>query len=412
MDESGSDKPEDDIEAEGVRILGPDPILGDGDGDGEADGEGGEADLPHWTQPASGGAPAEADAWSALTSGEPQWGLEPEPAPPATPGDQPTEGHTFSFNDVGAGVEDPSVFDPPLLPPDEQPDAAPAPVSEPEVVAPAPPGARNLPLVVGVGVALGALALVCFAAGKAATVALITVVLIVAAAEFFNALRIVGYQPATLVGLAATGAAPLAVYWRGEAAYPLLVFLALVFSLLWFLLGVGTERPVPNVGVTMLGIVYVGVLGSFAALMVDAPNGIGMLIAAVVVTVAYDVGGYLVGSSIGRSPLSPASPNKTVEGLIGGCLSAIGAAVVVVGIGGITPFGDTPGGLGDAFLLGLVAAVVAPLGDLAESMIKRDLGLKDMGSLLPGHGGLLDRFDALLFVLPATYYLVRLLDLF
>ncbi len=409
MDEPGFGKPEDDIEAEGLRILGPEPTPSEGEGEGEVD-------LPHWTQPASGGDPGEADAWSALTSGEPQWGLEPESAPPVTPVDQPTEAHAFSFDDVGAGVEDPSVFDPPLLPPDEPaPYAAPAPVSEPDAAPqerPPDDGARNVPVAVGVGLGLAALALVCFAVGKAATVTLITVVLIVAAAEFFNALRVVGYQPATLVGLAATGAAPLAVYWRGEAALPLIVFLTLVFSLLWFLLGVGTERPVPNVAVTLLGVVYVGVLGSFAALMVDAPNGIGMLIAAVIVTVAYDVGGYLVGSSIGRSPLSPASPNKTVEGLVGGCLSAVGAAVVVVGIGGLTPFGDTPGGLGDALLLGLVAAVVAPLGDLAESMIKRDLGLKDMGSLLPGHGGLLDRFDALLFVLPATYYLVRLLDLF
>ncbi len=408
MDEPGFGKPEDDIEAEGLRILGPEPDVGDG--------EDGEAQLPHWTQPASGADPDQADTWSALTGGEPQWGLEPEPAPPVTPVDQPTEAHTFSFDDVGAGVEDPSVFDPPLLPPDEpQPVVAPPPGAEPQVAPPdlpPQPGDRNLPLAVAVGVGLGALALVSFAVGRAATVALITVVLIVAAAEFFNALRVVGYQPATLVGLAATGAAPLAVYWRGETAIPLVVFLTLVFSLLWFLLGVGTERPVPNVGVTMLGVVYIGVFGSFAALMADAPNGIGMIIAAVVVTVAYDVGGYLVGSSIGRSPLSPASPNKTVEGLVGGCLSAVGAAVVVVGIGGLTPFGDTPGGLGDALLLGLVAAVVAPLGDLAESMIKRDLGLKDMGSLLPGHGGLLDRFDALLFVLPATYYLVRLRELF
>jgi phosphatidate cytidylyltransferase len=70
-----------------------------------------------------------------------------------------------------------------------------------------------------------------------------------------------------------------------------------------------------------------------------------------------------------------------------------------------------PWDLGSAFALGVVVSVVAPLGDLCESMIKRDLGVKDMGSILPGHGGMLDRFDAMLFVLPATYYLARLLDL-
>ena len=81
-------------------------------------------------------------------------------------------------------------------------------------------------------------------------------------------------------------------------------------------------------------------------------------------------------------------------------------------VGRITPFGQDPGDLGAAFVLGVVAALAAPLGDLCESMLKRDLGVKDMGSMLPGHGGLLDRFDALLFVLPATYFTARLLDLF
>jgi phosphatidate cytidylyltransferase len=75
------------------------------------------------------------------------------------------------------------------------------------------------------------------------------------------------------------------------------------------------------------------------------------------------------------------------------------------------PIADTPGDLTSALLLGLVAAVVAPIGDLTESLIKRDLGIKDMGAILPGHGGVLDRFDALLFVLPATYYVALLTDI-
>jgi phosphatidate cytidylyltransferase len=87
-------------------------------------------------------------------------------------------------------------------------------------------------------------------------------------------------------------------------------------------------------------------------------------------------------------------------------------AVAVLVVGRITPMGQAPGDLGSAFVLGVVAALAAPLGDLCESMIKRDLGIKDMGTVLPGHGGFLDRFDSLLFVLPATYYTARLLDLF
>ncbi|MGZ0230580.1 MAG: phosphatidate cytidylyltransferase, partial [Acidimicrobiales bacterium] len=256
-------------------------------------------------------------------------------------------------------------------------------------------------------------ALICFKLGKPATVVLLAVALGAAAMEWFHNLRQVGYSPATLLGIAACAVAPIATYWRGAEAMPMVIFFSLVVGSLWYLLGVGSERPVPNLGVTMLGISYIGILGSYGALMLKEPNGIGMLLAAVIVTVAYDVGAFFVGTTVGRSPLSEASPNKTKEGLVGGGLLAIAAAVGVVGIGGITPFGDVPGGvMPEALALGLVAAVMAPLGDLFESLMKRDLGVKDMGSILPGHGGILDRFDALLFVLPSTYYLVRLFDIF
>ena len=108
---------------------------------------------------------------------------------------------------------------------------------------------------------------------------------------------------------------------------------------------------------------------------------------------------------MGRHPLAPnISPNKTWEGLVGGAVFSILVSAVVVG--DIHPW--TPA---NAALLGVVVAVVAPIGDLCESLLKRDLRLKDMGTLLPGHGGVLDRVDALLFVLPATYYLVRALNI-
>ena len=99
----------------------------------------------------------------------------------------------------------------------------------------------------------------------------------------------------------------------------------------------------------------------------------------------------------------------TRRNLLGGMAATIGVGVVVVGIVGIDPFGGEPFGTVDAVLVAVAAAVVAPIGDLAESLMKRDLGIKDMGSILPGHGGVLDRFDALLFVLPTVYFVVRLL---
>jgi phosphatidate cytidylyltransferase len=143
--------------------------------------------------------------------------------------------------------------------------------------------------------------------------------------------------------------------------------------------------------------------------MLAGPDGVGFLIAAVIATVGYDVGGLVVGRAAGRRQLSDASPNKTVEGLVGGCVVAVLVTVVVVGViaGGIAPFDNA----GDAFLIGLAAAIAAPLGDLCESLVKRDLGVKDMGAILPAHGGLLDRFDALLFVLPAVYWAAVAFDL-
>src|SRR6476469_2706037 len=110
---------------------------------------------------------------------------------------------------------------------------------------------------------------------------------------------------------------------------------------------------------------------------------------------------------MGTRPMSTASPNKTFEGLAGGWILAVLAAVALVGF--IAPWSNSDVGLSKKVLFGLIAALAATLGDLCESVIKRDLGVKDMGTLLPGHGGILDRFAALLFVLPATYYAARIL---
>jgi phosphatidate cytidylyltransferase len=179
--------------------------------------------------------------------------------------------------------------------------------------------------------------------------------------------------------------------------------MTVAFCLIWYLIGAGgDDSPVLGTASTLLGVGYVGVLGSFAALILALPNeqGVGVLFGAVFATVGYDVGGFFVGRSLGQRPLSAASPNKTVEGLLGGAAGAIIMGGIIAGF--IGPWSDK--GLGVHLLFGVCAAVAAFLGDLCESLLKRDLGVKDMGTILPGHGGVLDRFDAMLFVLPATYY--------
>lgn len=267
---------------------------------------------------------------------------------------------------------------------------------------------RDVPVATAVGVGLVALFLVSMAAGTRFTVGLVTIILGVAAAELFSVLRKAGYQPATLLGIAAAVTLPLAVYWRGEGGVPVVLFLTVAFGLVWYLVGAGGEdRPVLGLSSTLLGVAYVGVLGSYAALLLGVPTiGTGLLTGAILGAVGYDVGGFVIGRNAGSRPLSAASPNKTVEGLVGGMAMAVVFVVVpCVLVPGISPWDN----FGDALLLGLVAAVAAPVGDLCESLLKRDLDVKDMGGLLPGHGGVLDRFDAILFVLPATYYLARIL---
>jgi phosphatidate cytidylyltransferase len=253
------------------------------------------------------------------------------------------------------------------------------------------------------GVVLAAVGLLAFALGRAATAVLITAIVAAAAFEIYEGFRRAGFQPATLIGLLGSAALVGIAYNHGERAFPLVSAVVLAFTLFWYLAKVVHARPMVNTAVTMLGYSYVGVLGGFAGLLLVYPDGVGMVIGLVICAVGYDVAGYLVGSRIGRRPLAPdVSPNKTVEGLLAGMGASVVLGAIISVVLGLHPWDSLSNGV----LLGIVVAIFAPLGDLCESMIKRDLGLKDLGTLLPGHGGVLDRFDAMLFCLPAVYYLV------
>lgn len=393
--------------------------------------------LPHWTEPPSGehprilpdsappGLPPDDLApWSSL-SAAPRWR------------DQAADWDSADFGEgmlddgatrVGALRDAPPVDDdlfdveaeaPPAAPPPRptrprrgaaqvRRRASRQPVEEPPGAPPSGPSGGDLGTRVITGLVAAGVLLVAAMIGPGALVLLVAVAVVLATAELFQALRTRGYQPATLLGLAASAAVVGGVYWRGEQAFGLVLTLLVVFTLLWYLLGVVKGRPTMNVAVTVLAFVYVGFLGSFAALLLKFPldHGIGLLLGAVLATVAFDIGSYFTGRSMGKTLLAPdISPKKTVEGLVGGAALALLVCLAVVG--SIEPWTT-----GRAFWLFVVACPAALLGDLCESMIKRDLGVKDMGTILPGHGGVLDRIDALLFVVPATYYLVRLLNFF
>jgi CDP-diglyceride synthetase len=270
---------------------------------------------------------------------------------------------------------------------------------------------RDMRVAIGSGVLLGAIALACFAAGTVASMVIVCIVILLATAEAYAAFRRAQYHPATLLGLVAVLSLLIETYNKGVAALPLVLVLLVAGSFLWYLARVEpAAEPVSGISSTVFVFVWIGAFGSFAALLLN-PNlfpdrhGIAFLLAAVIVTVADDVASLLVGAAMGRHQLAPSiSPNKSWEGLIGGAIAAILVAVVVVHF-------IHPWTIGKAALYGVVVAIVAPLGDLSQSMIKRHLGLKDMGRLLPGHGGILDRVDGLLFVMPATYFVVKAMHL-
>jgi phosphatidate cytidylyltransferase len=272
-----------------------------------------------------------------------------------------------------------------------------------------------MPTAVAVGVGLAAIFIGALKYKPWAVEAIIVLVLMLAAVEFFDRIREKGYSPAGIPGIAACVAAPLAVYHYGLDALPLVMFLAFTASALSFIFATGLDsNPMPNMAATSLGILWIGGLGSFGAAILQgslAPGGstIGTdtLCLVAIAVVANDVGALFVGSSVGRTPLRAwISPNKSIEGFIGGTILTLGAMFLV----GIADRSTTWNSTGDLLLLGLAVSIAAPIGDLTESMFKRNLDVKDFGSIVKGHGGVLDRFDGFLFALPAAYYLLVALE--
>ena len=221
------------------------------------------------------------------------------------------------------------------------------------------------------------------------------VVFVLGASEFYTSLVRADHKPIGIFGFIGIIGASVGAYFWGSLAIPMAFVVAVALLLLYYAVVPGKTDPLGNLALTITVMVWVG-LGSYTMLIVVSDSYRPLVIGVVVAVAAMDTAQYFIGRAIGRTPLSPwVSPKKTVEGLVAGIFVAmlVGALLHFV-----EPFELTSG-----LALGAAVAILAPLGDLAMSAAKRALGLKDMGSVLPGHGGFLDRIDGLLFVIPAAW---------
>jgi phosphatidate cytidylyltransferase len=276
-------------------------------------------------------------------------------------------------------------------------------MAEPAPITPA----RDMPAALITAVVLAAAALISLAVSKAAFAAVAGLVVLLGQAELYGAMNKRGHQPATALGLVVGALILAGGYLKGEAAMLFFVGLGLVLSFLWYMAAAPKHREgaIGNIGTTMLGIVYVPFLAAYMLVVLSQPNsGRATMLAVLGLTFLYDVAAFVIGSFWGARALAPTiSPRKSWEGLFGATVFTVTVAIAV--LPSINPIDSVARAVG----LAVIVVLFAPLGDLAESAIKRDLGVKDMGSILPGHGGVLDRIDSVLFVAPAAFYFLRLI---
>jgi phosphatidate cytidylyltransferase len=258
---------------------------------------------------------------------------------------------------------------------------------------------RNLPVAVAIGVALGGLALVTLFTVKATFLAYMGAVVAVGLWELRHVLADRGIS-IPLIPIVAGGAAMFTLaYWYG--AQPALAALAVTVLVLmaWRLPG-GPAGYLRDLTASVFTLAYLPMLGVFVPLMLSAPDGARRTLIFLLLAVCSDVGGYFAGIFTGRHPMAPGiSPKKTWEGFGGSVAACLAAGAITLPL-------LLHAHVWQGLILGAVAVAAATLGDLVESMIKRDLEIKDMGRIFPGHGGAMDRLDSLVFVAPVTWLLL------
>jgi phosphatidate cytidylyltransferase len=260
---------------------------------------------------------------------------------------------------------------------------------------------RNLPAAIGVGLGLGLVVVASLFVWRPAFLGVLTIAVGIGIWEMVHAVRPRAHPP--LVPLVGGGVLMVVLGWFGGAAILPLGLLAVVVAVLVWRLHDGPESYQRDVTAAVLVAVYVPFLASFAALLAHPPDGAFRVLVTLAGVVLSDTGGYLFGVLFGRHPMAPSvSPKKSWEGLGGSMACAAGGSAVLLHFTLHTQYWQ-------GALFGLAVSCAAVVGDLAESMLKRDLKIKDMSNLLPGHGGLMDRLDSILLAVPTAYAILAVI---
>jgi phosphatidate cytidylyltransferase len=262
---------------------------------------------------------------------------------------------------------------------------------------------RNLPAAIGVGLGLGALVLgTLYSPARWTFVVVIAAASVVGTLEVLRALRQLGAQPPVVPVLVGGTAMVLAGYRYGAEEVFLALTLTSLACVLWRLAepAAGLLR---DVTAAVFVAAYVPFLAGFCALLAAPPDGPRRVTAFIATVVCSDVGGYAAGVLLGKHPMAPTvSPKKSWEGFAGSVVFCVAAGLALA-----VYLLEADWWIGVA--LGLITVVMATLGDLCESVIKRDLGIKDMSQVIPGHGGLMDRLDSLLATIAPIWLLLHYL---
>lgn len=265
-------------------------------------------------------------------------------------------------------------------------------------------GGRDLPAAIAVGLLLAALFIGSLWWHPLAFTAVVAALALLAYVEADRVLRAVGRRIEVPVLGVATLLMLFGAYRAGSSGQIVGLLALLLGGLLWLLAEADRDGVIDRLGLTLLFGLWVGFLASFGVVLVQRPDAPVVVLAVIGSTVLGDIGAWAVGVAIGRHKVAPSvSPNKTWEGLVGGLLVAVAGAALVLPM--LTDALDMTA----AAVLGLACALAGFFGDLMESMLKRGLGVKDLGALLPGHGGVLDRVDGILLALPVGTFALELL---